>query len=457
MFSKTKKIAGVALAAAMVVTAFAGCGGGSDNSSSGSGSSSGAGSSASSKQEVKAITVDEMLKDADLALGDEGKNEQVSLKVWAPSDALETFQEQCKAFTDNFSDRKIKIEVVAQGESDAAANVMNDPSAAADVFGYVSDQASKLYPGGYVSPVRAQYAAAIKETNLQGAIDVATHENNLVAFPETGDNGYFVYYNKSLVTDEQIKSMEGIMDACDKQDMNFIMYMGDGFYGCVIPLTAGGTYELNDKGNQVLNYDKDKVVKTAKAFADLLANNPHFVDDDINKVLASQLRVQKSTGKPKALGGVCGTWKLKSVQKALGDNFACAKLPTIKIDGKDTDMISMFGYKLIGVNSNTKYPYTAQALAYYLSGEKCQQERMDKLGWGPSITKMVESDDVKNNTCLKAVYEQQAHSIPQIGLAGSFWDPTAAFGSYCVEKKNDLSEKGIGKAYDDMVKSITAV
>ncbi|MGO5111318.1 extracellular solute-binding protein [Oscillospiraceae bacterium LCP25S3_E10] len=451
MFSKTKKVAGVALAAAMVVTAFAGCGGGSNGSSSNTSSGSNSNTSASSKQEVKAITVDEMLKDADLALKDEGKNEQVSLKVWAPSDALDTFEEQCKAFTDNFSDRKIKIEVVAQGESDAAANVMNDPSAAADVFGFVSDQASKLYPGGYVSPVRAQYAAAIKDTNLQGAIDVASNDGNLVSFPETGDNGYFIYYNKSLISEDQIKSLEGIMKACDDQGKNFMMNLGNGFYGCVIPLTAGGTYELDADGNQVLNYDKDKTVKVAKAFADLLANDSHFVNDDTDKVLASQLRTKK------ALAGVSGTWKLNAMKKALGDDFACAKLPTIKVDGKDTDMISMFGYKLIGVNANTKYPYTAQALAYYLSGEKCQQERMEKLGWGPSITKMVESDDVKNNTCLKAVYEQQAHSVPQIGLAGSFWDPTGAFGSYCVEKKNDLTEAGLGKAFDDMVKSITAV
>lgn len=453
MFSKTKKVASVMLAAAMIATAFAGCGGNNGGASSGgssTGDNSGSSNSAST-QEVKAITVDEMLKDADLALGEEGKDSEVKLKVWAPSDALETFQKQCDNFTKNFSDRKIKIEVVAQGEADAAANIMNDPEAAADVFGFVSDNASKLYPGGYVAPVRAQYAVGIKESNLQGAVDVATNDGNLVAFPETGDNGYFIYYNKSLISEDEIKSMESIMQVCDEKDKKFIMNMGDGYYGCVIPLTAGGTYELDADGNQVLNYDKEKTVKVAKAFADLLANNSHFVNDDANKVLASNLRNEK------AVGGVCGTWKLKAVESALGDNFACAKLPTIKIDGKDTDMISMFGYKLIGVNSNTKYPYTSQALAYYLSGEQCQKERMDALGWGPSIKSMVESDDVQNNACLKAVYAQQEHSVPQIGLAGSFWDPTGAFGSYCVEKKNDLSEEGLGKAYDSMVKSITDV
>ena len=116
----------------------------------------------------------------------------------------------------------------------------------------------------------------------------------------------------------------------------------------------------------------------------------------------------------------------------------------------------MFGYKLIGVNKNTKYPYTSQALAYYLSGEQCQKERMEQLGWGPSITSLVESDAVKNDPCLAAVYAQQQHSVPQIGLAGSFWDPTGGFGKYVVDKASDLSEEGIAKAYDNMYDNITA-
>lgn len=449
MFSKTKRVAGVMLAAAMIVTSFAGCGG---NTTEPGSSQAGNTSSGAQTTEIKAISVDEMMADAELALGTEGKDSEVTLKVWAPSDALSVFQEQCDAFVKNFGDqgRKIKIEVVQQGESDSAGALMVDPDAAADVFGFVSDHASKLYPGGNVAPVRLQYAKAIEESNLEGAVSVAKSDDQLVAFPETGDNGYFIYYNKSLINEEEIKSMESIMKVCNEKDKKFIMNLGNGYYGCVIPLTAGGTYELDENDNQILNYNKEETVKVAKAFSDLLAEDPHFANDDTDKVLASSLR------NGQALGGVSGTWKLNAIKDALGENFACAKLPTINVGGEDKDMISMFGYKLLGVNKATKYPYTSQALAYYLSSEQCQKERMEKLGWGPSITSLVESDAVKNNTCLTAVYAQQAHSVPQIGLAGSFWDPTGAFGTYVLEKKNDRSEAGIGKAYDSMYENITA-
>ena len=448
-----KKILAILLAGMMTATAFAGCGGGASSSSQGGSSSQGSGESSAASSDGGAT--DEMTVDANTVdpslFGDENN---ITLKVWAPDKAVSLVKEQVEAFKKAYPDKTFtKIEVVAQGENNAAANLMNDPSTAADVFGFASDQASNLYPGGFVANVRADYANAIKAEHLEGAVDVSTNsEGKLVAFPETGDNGYIVYYNKSLVSADEVKTLEGLMAACEKQKKQFILSIGNGFYGCIIPLTGGGTYSLDEEGNQVLNYDKKKVVKSAKAFADVLANNSYFSSADTDKVLASNLKNKK------ALAGVSGTWKRAAIENALGDDFACAKLPTIKIDGTDTDIVSMYGYKLIGVNNNSKYPRTSQALAYYLSGEKCQKERAesDDLGWGPSITKLVESDIVTGDPCLSAMYAQREHSVPQIGLAGSFWDPTGAFGAYVVEKKNDLSEEGIGKAYDNMYTSITA-
>lgn len=79
MFSKTKRVAGVMLAAAMIVTSFAGCGG---NTTEPGSSQAGNTSSGAQTTEIKAISVDEMMADAELALGTEGKDSEVTLKVW---------------------------------------------------------------------------------------------------------------------------------------------------------------------------------------------------------------------------------------------------------------------------------------------------------------------------------------------------------------------------------------
>lgn len=452
MFSKSKKVVGTVLAAVMIASAFAGCAPSGDSSSVASGSES----AASSATEIKAITIDEAMKDADVALGEEGKDSEVTLKVWAPSDAVDMFTKQCKAFTDNFKDRKISIEVVAQGESDAASALMNDPDAAADVFGFASDHASKLYPDKYVAKVRLNYAAAIKETNLQGAIDVATYKTEtddqpyMYSYPETGDNGYVMFYNKSLISAEEMGSMESIMKVCNDKDKNLVINMNNGFYSCIVPLTGEGTYSLDESRHQLLNYDYAKIGPVATAFSKLLANDSHYVNDDVDKVLASALKNET------ALAGVVGTWKTKAIKNALGDNYAACKLPTINVDGTDTQIKSMYGYKLVGINSKSKFPMTSQTLAYYLTSEACQKERITELGWGPSISTLVDSDAVKNDVALSAMYQQQKYSVPQTGLAGSFWDPTGAFGGYIVNKDKDLSDAGIKKAYDNMVENITA-
>ena len=105
-------------------------------------------------------------------------------------------------------------------------------------------------------------------------------------------------------------------------------------------------------------------------------------------------------------------------------------------------MISMHGYKLMGVNIKTKYPLTARALATYLSGEKCQIERAEQLGFGPSNKKALESDASKNDPVLVAISAQQQYSIPQLIISGGFWDPMATLGEYIYDG-DDQSEAAL--------------
>lgn len=463
MFSKSKRVIGVALAALMIASAFSGCGGGDDSSSKGEGSSAGASTADSSAAEstgdgsaaqtdVKALTIEDIMADAQMAMGDEGVDEEVNLKVWAPPEAVETFKEQCDRFAANFSDRKLKIEVTAQGEDAAATQLINDPDTAADVFGFVSDQASKLFPK-YTAQLRANFIEPMKEVHLEGAMDVVQYQeegkdSTYYAYPETGDNGYVLYYNKSMITEEQVGSLESIMEVCAEKNKNIVIDMKNGFYACMIPLTGGGTYSLNEKAKQVLDYDYKTIGPVAKAFSNLLAGNKNFTNDE-DKIMASAMKNEK------ALACVVGSWKTTALKTALGENYATAKLPTINVDGTDTQIKSMFGYKCIGVNAKTKYQITSQSLAYYLSSEECQKERIEALEWGPSISSLIESDLIQNNDTLKSFYDQQQYSVAQTGLAGSFWDPTGAFGKYLTDEKSDLSDKGIEDAYNKMVKNIT--
>ena len=93
----------------------------------------------------------------------------------------------------------------------------------------------------------------------------------LLAYPETGDNGYYLVYDKSLVSDEDAKTLEGVFEACRKANKKFIMDAGSGFYACMFPFTGGLKLEgLHGEDNNIQkfnDYDEAEVVATLDAFS----------------------------------------------------------------------------------------------------------------------------------------------------------------------------------------------
>lgn len=352
-----------------------------------------------------------------------------SLKVWAPDKAIALVQKQCDAFAAKYPDAGLKIEVVAQGESDAAANMLNDPEVAADVFGFACDQLNKLNNAGVIMPVSPSALDDVKSRNSESSVNAATLNGTLMAYPETGDNGYYLVYDKSIVSDEDAKTLEGVFEACRKSGKKFIMDAGNGFYACVFAFTGGLTIEgLEGEDNDVQkfnDYNEDEVVATLKAFADLFAEYKDiFFSADPAKI-SSGMSEDPST----VAAGFDGSWNAATVQTVLGDNYGAAKLPTIKVNGTDKQIISMHGYKLIGVNAYSKAPKAAQLLADYLTGEECQKQRAEELSWGPSNKVVTESDVVKNNVAVTAILEQSANSVPQVNIADTFWTPMENLGN----------------------------
>ena len=92
----------------------------------------------------------------------------------------------------------------------------------------------------------------------------------------------------------------------------------------------------------------------------------------------------------------------------------------------------MFGYKYLGVNGSSQFPRTAQILAYYLHGEECQLQRVEKLGWGPSNITVQQNKLVTDSKVLQAIAEQAENAVVQVNIASTFWSPMGNLGSKLV-------------------------
>ena len=315
-----KKILAILLAGMMTATVFAGCGGGGNTESGGSGSDT-----QSSSDDGGAEVKDANLVDVSV-FGDE---DNISLKVWAPDKAVSLVKEQIEAFKAAYPEKTFtKIEVVAQGEGDAGTQLMNDASTAADVFSFASDQLNKLVDAKVIAPVA--FAKAVTDMNSEN------------------DNGYYLVYDKTVVSDEQAGKLEDVLAACKEAGKKFIFNCGNGFYGCTFAFTAGVKIDgLEEDGvtQKFTDYDEAEAVKTLQAFSKLM----HEYKGTFTSLDNAQVASGFSTG---TLGaGVDGSWNTNADQDALKDNFGAAKLPTINVDGTDKQLISLFGYKYIGVSS----------------------------------------------------------------------------------------------------------
>ncbi len=396
--------------------------------------------SGSSKPTASNIT----LSNADPLQG-EGKNGQIKLKVWAPDAAVSLCIKQCKKFSEDMkSYGDIKISVVPQGEANSATTALTDAESAADVYGFACDNLDKLVQAGVLLKVTGDNKKFVESTNSEGSVLAATYEDvetgnkSLYAYPETGDNSYCLVYDKTVVSDEDAKTFEGVLSACKAANKHFVFHARDGYYACMFLFTGGlriDGYENDGYFTQKFNdYNEDEVIDSMMAFRTLLYKyKDTFVNGDVTKICDGF--------KSGTVGaGFDGSWNFKSDKETLGDRAKFTVLPTININGESKPIINMFGYKLLGVNAFTKYPATANELAKYLSGEECQRERAEELNWGPSNKVVAESDIVKNDDAISAILAQAENSVPQVHISATFWAPLKTCGNKLVDFENKLTE-----------------
>ncbi len=342
-----------------------------------------------------------------------------TVKVWV-ADAVVDFTrnqiEEFKAANPDYAGFNFLVEAV--GEGDAASNMITDVTAGADIFGFAQDQLARLVAAGAIEEVAPENVDALSTQNDAGAVAAAKVGDTFYAYPMTSDNGYFLYYDKSVISDPS--TLEGIIADCEAAGKNFYMDL-TGWYQVAFFFGTGCTmtYDSDDQGNFTkanVDYDSDKGLVALKEMIEL-ASSPAF---------------QPGSGAGTAVDYaaiVDGTWDASTVKDFLGDNYACAKLPTFTgSDGATYQMSGFGGFKLLGVKPQTDEAKLAccDALALYLTSEDVQLARYNEVGWGPSNINAQNSDAVKSDEALSALAEQLAFTIPQGQYPGDYWSRAEA-------------------------------
>lgn len=430
---KKKSIAGI-LTVALACTVLSGCG--TEAVTTGE-SVSGAPGEAQSGTEL-----------TDQAAG-QGDNGVVTLTVWAEEANFEVLNQMIESFKAEYAGQaEFDIQLVAKADADTKNNLLGDIHNGADVFPMPDDQLTSMVAAGALMPV--PNADEIREANLEEAVDAATVLDTLYAYPMTADNGFFLYYDKNYLTEEDVLTLDGILAVAEANGKKVTMDWSSGWYLYAFFGNTGLDFGVNEDG--VTNYcnwnsteGSIKGVDVAEAML-AIANHPGFLAATDTDFLAG---VQDGS----VIAGVSGVWNAAEIKAAWGDDYGAVKLPTYTCAGQQIQMASFTGYKMLGVNAYSAHPEWALKLADWLTNEENQTLRLMERGSGPSNKNAAASDEVKKVPAIQAVIDQSQYGRLQ-RVGNSYWTPTQNFGNTMAAGNptgTDLQE-----LMDTLVNGITA-
>ena len=420
-----KKILAVLLCLAMVMSVLAGCG------------KKEAGTSTSSNKSGGEVT----------------ESREFDITVWVANEIKELTEKQIKEFNETNTDGiKLNATVVPVSEADAATQMLTDVEAGADIFCFVQDQFARLVQGGALGRLGEQAAEFVTTNNSAGTVAAVTSGDAIYAYPMTSDNGYFCFYDKRVVSDEQIKTVEGIIEACKASGKTFCYDLENGFYdaGFYFGVGCDSTWVTDDDGEFISvndTFNSDKGLIAAKGMYKIISSGVWNGSSEAEQFEASI---------PAAVV-VTGPWKTEVAQSILGENLGSAKLPTYNIDGKDYQIGSFFGGKMMGVKPQADPAKGAclAKLAQYLTGEKCQVERFETAKFGPSNKVAAESDAVKADPGLTALAAQSDYAKAQCSVHGKWWDIAKAIATSIKDcGGTDAELQAINQAYFDAINAV---
>ncbi|MCR4621427.1 MAG: extracellular solute-binding protein [Clostridiales bacterium] len=348
----------------------------------------------------------------------EGFADSYDITVWVPEEIKELTAQQIDTFNNtNQFGIKFNPTIEAVSEAVAADNMVNDVEAGGDIFCFPQDQFARLLRAKALDELTEVFAEKVAAENDANSIAAAKSGDVFYAYPLTSDNGYFMYYDKSVIPEEDIDSLEALIADCEAAQKYFAFelqtsswYLASFFFGtgCV------SEWVTDDDGTFV------KVRDTFNSPEGLIAAK------GIEKLVKSPFHLSSSKAdsfESNAAIVVTGIWDYELAKQILGDNLGVADLPSFTVDGEEYHIGSFKGSKLMGVKpGNDVYRQAAMHfLAQYLTSEECQLQRFELKGWGPSNLADQELDAVKNHPGLAALKAQDPYSVPQGQIHGSWW------------------------------------
>lgn len=363
-----------------------------------------------------------------------------NLTVWCAEEDVKMIEDMLDAYKALHSKNFYEFKVEKVGEDVVSSSVTRDVNAAGDIFSFANDQLGILLNQNALYQIPNEYKSQI-ESQIDVASTSCKSDGKYYAIPYSYENT-FLYYNKSKVSESDVRSMETLLSkSIPGVEDNLAIDMADSYYTTMFLYTAGvevfGPQGIDPNSIDLAN---DKTVKACN-YIQWLGKQ-----DKLKSIVKADQAGALKQGTVAAM--ISGPHMISQFKEALGDNFGVAMLPTIKLDGKDTQLVSFSGVKMYGIsnkpNNIRSAKDTAEAcrVAAFLANGDNQSIRLEQREFCPTQEDLFDEAIGSGIPTVEVVVNQSGYSNLKPGLSrmSAYWTPMANFlqGVYTLSKNESV-------------------
>ncbi len=355
-----------------------------------------------------------------------------TITIWCPPTDKETVEAIIADFKEanpDYADWTIEVSQTV-GEGDTQKLLTADKTNSADVICMADDNIRTAVQGETLLALTDEEKTAIVASDGQEAVDACSIDGTLYGYPYRGDNSYMLFYDTTVVSADQAKSVEGILAACKAAGKTFNYDITTGWYS-ISPLVGHGLkmgVKTGEDGKIYMDTDfySTKGAQIAQQVMDLRNEyGATWVFDVSNSKVEN--------GFAEGTMGATILWNDYNTFIASNKNIAVAELPTLTVGTTAAQLTPFLGYKAVVINNyvesrGDEYVAAARAFAKFMTNEDNQKTYQSELGYGMTNLNVMKEADLSDNPFMNAINAQLPNVVPQgVNVTNDFWSPMETF------------------------------
>lgn len=311
-------------------------------------------------------------------LGTTQAPEVYDITIWVPIGYVEMTQKQIEQFNKDYAGQyRINANVIA--EQDTVTKLRFDKAPTPDLFFFRTDEEVDLVVAhGLTAPLSGGTAEYVQENHHAAAVAAASRDGQLYAYPISFAPANVMFYDKSVISPEDVGSLEALIAACEASGRSFAFAQPTHSFfsatGCVSDWTFDG------EGNWVSLHDTYNSPEGLIALEHMRQLSQSACHREVDHVECFQNEANSAVVISSA------QYSYDMAKEILGDNLGVAQLPYFEHEGKHYQLMTNSYCYLLGISPQEDAQRLAalEMLAQYLTDDACQLQRYEEFGLLPS-------------------------------------------------------------------------